>query len=198
MAERLKVWQTTIWLNEAPSSPVVIYGESISHLQQAVAEWLHSHLPPFFSNAPPNYNPLKHIRDYFYSDGTRDFQIDFDRTVTLPPGWYYTSGSRLYPTPKSLPDFDSVVAHFLEHLIIKEGPDYKELAVQESSSLSNFIPVIYSTLFGVFAAFGYLAYPTSDDPIKEMLLSNFLLLSIFLVVIAALFGGLGFLIQKLL
>lgn len=200
-----KRWQTEIWLDDQ-SKPVIIYGESLDTLKQAVETWLLAHRPLSFSNGPPYYPVPERRRSYSYSDGTKaipDFSIHVaDQQRYLDEGWYVTEGAALFPKPTLLTGFDQAVASFVEaDLMIEAGPDYKQLPHKTEAGYIKRMathPTLLAAAVGIATAVCYLAMPIQGGVKKNFVLamSNPLAVIFFIVVIGILFIGLGYFVFK--
>lgn len=201
-----KRWQTEIWLGAEMEEPVKIYGESLKKLESAVADWLKKHQPSEFSNVPADYSLPERIRTYIYSDGARQipiFSIDIaNKTKTLEPGWYWIKGAAIYPQPRPLPDFESVIAEFIEYGMLTEpGPDYQEAEVDEKKERWGELmthPAVPGALVGIIASACYLAIPIRGSYENNPVLAgeSLMVALMFALIMAAAFALIGTTIFK--
>lgn len=184
MSEALKRWQTHVWVSQGTKNSVTIYGESLEQLRLEVKRWLKENKPQLFSNTPPNYEVIRRIKQYFYSDGQLSVTVDsYGKREPLTVGWYYSEGMTFFERPTPLPDFETVVNHFVEQALITEaGPDYKQEEVGENKWLASLVPTFYGAVVGVISSICYLFFPSEGAGTNYLLLQENLFFSLIMII----------------
>lgn len=184
MSETLKRWQTHVWVGQGTKDSVTIYGESLEQLRLAVKRWLEENRPQLFSNTPPNYEVIRRIRQYFYSDGQLSVTIDsYGAREPLMEGWYYSEGMTFFERPTPLPNFEAVVNHFVEQALIAEaGPDYKVEEARGNKQLASLVPAFYGAVVGAISSICYLFFPSEGAETNYLLLQENLLFSLITII----------------
>jgi hypothetical protein len=126
MREKMKTWQTTLWLVDSQPEPVVLYGESPEAIQTAVATWLEQHQLAMFANAPSRDIPRQNC--YFYSDGWLEVIVNSDGArEVLPTGWHYKTSWQERQRPLYLGSWTALLIHLEQKgILIEPGPDYQK------------------------------------------------------------------------